>query len=265
MKIHSLQHLLSVTEECFGDIEGLCGDLSDDEWQVQSLCPDWNVRQCLGHAVGVEDALRGWEISSETMPAFERMTGLTEESVTMTAGEFGERTAAIFGERRAELAALSDDDLMRESFTPVGVQAFGRFWAIRIFDMWVHVRDCTIPLGRTTDDHTGAAAITLEEVEGSIGYIVGKKIGLPDGMSLRVDVTGPLARQIGVVVEGRASAVDPGSLEAPDVVLTADSTTLIMLACGRIDPQEKIDSGEISWSGNDEWGEKAARNLAFTM
>ena len=45
----------------------------------------------------------------------------------------------------------------------------------------------------------------------------------------------------------------------------ADTTTFIMLACGRIDPQEQIDAGRISWRGDEAWGEKAARNLRFTM
>ena len=68
-----------------------------------------------------------------------------------------------------------------------------------------------------------------------------------------------------VVVDGRAKAVDPGSLDLPDVVLTADSLTFIMLACGRIDPQSRIDDGAISWSGDAHWGEQAARSLRFTM
>ena len=40
--------------------------------------------------------------------------------------------------------------------------------------------------------------------------------------------------------------------------------TFVMLAAGRIDPQEQIDAGTITWSGDAEWGERAARNLAYT-
>ena len=29
--------------------------------------------------------------------------------------------------------------------------------------------------------------------------------------------------------------------------------------------QAQIDAGKITWSGDDEWGETAARNLAYTM
>jgi hypothetical protein len=38
-----------------------------------------------------------------------------------------------------------------------------------------------------------------------------------------------------------------------------------MLAAGRVDPGERIAAGRISWTGDDEWGERAAHNLAYTM
>ena len=265
MQSYSRQHLTDTTEACYGEITSLCADLSEDEWTVQSLCPAWTVRQATGHAVGVEDVIAGWEISTDNMPPFEKMQALTDASGGMSSAEFSARVSEIFDARRADLAALTDDGVDRPSWTPVGVQTYGGFLEIRIFDMWVHVRDCTIPLGRATDDSGPAAEITLDQVERSIGYIMGKKVGLPDGMSLRADITGPVERQIAAAVDGRARAVDPATLGSPDVVLAADSTTFIMLACGRIDPQIKIDDGSISWSGDAHWGEHAARSLRFTM
>ena len=43
------------------------------------------------------------------------------------------------------------------------------------------------------------------------------------------------------------------------------SETFVMLACGRVDPQERIDSGRVTWRGDAAWGERAARSLRFTM
>ncbi len=266
MQSYSRQYLIDTTEACFGEITALCADLTEDEWQAQSLCPAWTVRQAMGHAVGAEHAICGWEISTDDLPPFERMQALTDASATMTAGEFVARVEEIFNTRRRDLAALTDDDVNRPSFTPVGVQPYWGFLAIRIFDLWVHVRDCTIPLGRASDDGGPAAEVSLDQVERSIGYIMGKRVGLPDGMSLRVEITGPVQRRLAVAVtDGRARAADPASLASPDVVLAADSTTFMMLACGRIDPQVKIDDRSITWSGDAHWGEHAARNLRFTM
>ena len=50
-----------------------------------------------------------------------------------------------------------------------------------------------------------------------------------------------------------------------DVEISTDTLTFIQLACGRIDPQEPIDLGTIYWRGDAELGERAARNLRFTM
>ena len=76
-------------------------------------------------------------------------------------------------------------------------------------------------------------------------------------------LSGPVARDIAVAVDGRARVVD--AVPAPDVEIWTDTLTFIQLACGRIDPQEPIDLGTIYWRGDAELGERAARNLRFTM
>jgi len=251
--------LREALEHCYAAFEGLCGQLSDAEWRAQSLCPEWTVREVVDHVTSIEAVMAGWWPEDDTTPPpFER------------AGEFlADRTAypdkvrAVYDLRRRDLAALSSEDLGRPSWMPVGPGTYGRFLAIRVFDFWVHERDITTPLGRATDDTGVAAEIALAEVENSIGYIVGKKVGLPDGASITFDLTGPLVRQLHVTVDGRAARVE--RLDDPDVVVTTDSTTFIQLACGRIDPQDQIDSGAVSWSGDGELGERAARNLRFTM
>lgn len=255
--------LIGATDSCFSRIQALARDLSDDEWSFQSLCPDWNVREVIAHTVGVEDALWGWSPSVEELPPFEKVSTLVSESTSMPAEDFVARVDEILDGRRTELSGLIDADIEAESLTPVGPQTYGRFLAIRVFDLWVHERDACIPLGRATEDGGIEAEIAVDEVHRSIGYIVGKKIGLPDGMSIRFDLHGGVERQIAVVVEGRASPVD--TLDQPDVVVSADSTAFVMLASGRIDPQETIEAGRISWSGDAEWGETAARSLRFTM
>ena len=104
------------------------------------------------------------------------------------------------------------------------------------------------PLGWPTEDAGPRAEIALAQVEGSIGYIVGKKIGLPDGASIVFHLTGPVKRDLAVVVDGRARTVD--HVEDPDVELTMDTVTFVQLAAGRIDPQRQIDAGLVTWKGN---------------
>ncbi len=249
---------------CFDAIDALAADLSDDEWGEPSLCPGWDVRACMAHVVGVDDALIGWwPRSQDDPPPFGKVADFAREAAGLTPADFVARVAQTHAGRRAELTGLTDDQWHQPCTTPVGPGTYGRFMEIRVFDYWVHERDIAIPLGRTTDDTGPAAEIALDEVHRSMGYIVGKKVGLPDGMGISFDLSGGVDRRIHVAVDGRAEVVE--TLDSPNVTVAADTTTFVMLAAGRIDPQEPIDAGTISWSSDAEWGERAARNLRFTM
>ena len=63
-------------------------------------------------------------------------------------------------------------------------------------------------------------------------------------------------------LDGVSSECD--SVDDPDVVVTTDSTTFMLLAGGRIDAEAAIADGAITWAGDDEWGAKAARSLRYT-
>lgn len=254
--------IAAALDGCYTAIEALCADLTAAEWQAQSLCPDWTVRDVVDHVTGIEAAMVDWLPDDDrTPPPFQRAADFPRDAGSGAA--YLDTVHAVYDRRRRDLAALSPADFERPSWTPVGPGSYGRYLAIRVFDFWVHERDITTPLGRPTDDTGVAAEIALAEVENSIGYIVGKKVGLPDGASISFHLTGPIVRQLNVAVDGRAQRVD--RLDHPDVTVTTDSTTFIQLACGRIDPQLPIDSGALSWSGDPALGERAARNLRFTM
>lgn len=260
--MRSLEEIRAALQSCYTQFEGLCADLSDKDWKAQSLCPDWVVRDVVQHVTSIEAVMAGWLPEDDsTPPPFEKAATFLEG--TDDPAVLAEKVRAVYDERRADLAALTPQDLERPSWMPTGRGTYGRFLEIRVFDFWVHERDITTPLGRTTDDTGIAAEIALAEVEGSIGYIVGKKVGLPDGKSLAFHLSGPITREINVIVDGRAQKVD--HLANPDATLNTDSTTFIQLACGRIDPQAQIDAGRVSWSGDDQIGQRAAHNLRFTM
>lgn len=256
--------LVDAMTQNFDNALALFGSLSEADFGVQSLCPDWTARGVLVHLAAVESMLAGWLPSSVEEPVpFDRAGAYIAGAESMSNQELLASFEAILDQRRDELAALTDDDVARPSMTPVGPQTYGRFLAIRCFDFWVHERDVRMPLARPADDGGLTAEMALREVQLSLGYIVGKKVGLPDGSSITFHLTGPLQRDLHVAVDGRAAVV--GSLDDPTVELTCHSTSFIMLACGRIDPQNEIDEGRVSWSGDAELGERAARNLAFTM
>jgi len=238
--------------------------LSDEDFEVQSLCPDWTARGVLVHLAGVESMLAGWmpDSADDTIP-FAKVAEFMGSAESMSNAELLDAYRAVCAIRAEELAGVTQADIDRPSMTPVGPQTYGRFMAIRAFDFWVHERDVRMPLARPGDDGGAVAELALEEVHLSLGYIVGKKIGLPDQHSITFHLNGPLQKDLHVNVDGRAAVVE--SLDSPDVEVDCHSTSFIMMACGRIDPQVEIDAGRVSWRGNAEYGERAARNLAFTM
>ncbi|MEM7091834.1 MAG: maleylpyruvate isomerase family mycothiol-dependent enzyme [Actinomycetota bacterium] len=261
MSIEAINNL----NTCFDSVDALLAGLSDDQWAVQSYCPDWDVRGVAMHLAAVEHMLIGEEPGSwtDSVP-FDKVGAYVGDVSGLDNAALLERVRATLAERRAEMATYAADQMDLPSMTPVGPQTYGRFMAIRVFDFWVHEQDIRGPLGIPGHESGATAEMALNEIEISLPYIVGKKIGLPDGKSLTFELTGPVERIMHVAVDGRAGNVE--SLDGPaDVVVSANSTTWALLACGRVDPQAEIDAGRISWSGDAEWGETAARNLRFTM
>lgn len=259
-----LAAIRSSLEQSYDAVESLSSRLNNDHWQAQSLCPDWDMRGVVAHLGMMERVMTGWlPASAEEAPPLDRIGPYFEEAAVLDDKAFAARIADIFTERRADLSRLQEQDLDRPSWSPIGPRSYGGFLEMRIFDFWVHERDITTPLGWRSDDGGARAEIALGQVESSIGYIVGKKIGLPDGSSIVFHLTGPIKRDISVVVAGRAKAVD--QVPHPTVELTTDTVTFIQLAAGRIDPQAQIDAGTVTWTGNDELGERAAKNLRFTI
>ena len=258
------QPVLDNLERCFDSFDALLDGLTDEQWATPSLCPGWTVGGVVAHLGAIEHMLLDKAPGSmvDSLP-FELVGEWLASVESLSNAEFLERYRATIAARRAELVEMTDEQLALPSATPVGPGTYGRFMAVRVFDFWVHEQDVRVPLGLPGHEAGPAAEMAIDEIHHSLPYIVGKKVGLPDGMTIAFELTGPVVRTMNVAVTGRAGLVD--SLDAPDVTLTTDSTTFALLACGRIDPQDPIDADKVSWSGDPMLGEQAARNLRFTM
>jgi uncharacterized protein (TIGR03083 family) len=248
-------------EATWAAMDIVAGSLTPEQWASQSLCPAWTTHGVLAHATSIEQVLVGWDPGGDA--PFARIGTVHQELAALSDDELLAQFRAIVEQRRAELGAMTDDDFATHGPTPIGPASYARFMDIRMFDNWVHERDMRIPLGIGGDDSGPTAEKSLDEVHNSLGYIVGKKVGLDDGKSIAFDISGPVSRRMFVRVDGRAAVVD--ELPDPDATLTTDFLTFMLLACGRIDPEEPIGDGRVTWTGDDEIGARAARNLRFTI
>eukprot|EP00919_Chromeraceae_sp_WS-2016_P024087 GHVR01057067.1.p1 GENE.GHVR01057067.1~~GHVR01057067.1.p1 ORF type:complete len:272 (-),score=63.65 GHVR01057067.1:192-1007(-) len=259
---YELADYTAAHQQLFAHYNDLTGRLSDVEMATQSLCPAWDTCGVITHTMGVEVVLTGWAPSAETPPPFEKLGEFNSQVEGLSRSDFAIRVQEITASRLAELDRLDPAMVDAPSFTPAGIATYRRFLQVRVFDLWVHARDIALPLGETLDDTGAAAEMTLQEIDDSVGYIVGKKIALPEGKTIVFRIRGGVDRDIAVSVDGRATRVD--SVDNPDIEVTTDVATFVMLAAGRIDPQKQIDDGKITWSGDDAWGRTAALNLAYT-
>lgn len=249
---------------CWASLEPLLVSLDDDQWAVRSLCPDWTVQGVVTHLAAVEHVLAGWRPTGQDTPLpFDGIVAFGTDASAWTPAVLLDRFQQLMATRLAEITEMSDEEWTVGSPTPVGPGTYGRFMEIRVFDFWVHEQDIRVPLGLAGGAAGPAAEMAIDEIQASMGYIAGKRVGLEDGRSLRFELTGPVARTIDVRTDGRARVVD--DLTDPDATITTDSTTFALLACGRIDPQDPVDDGRITWTGDAELGDRAARNLRFTM
>lgn len=258
------QSCVANLHQCWASLDSLLADLSPDEWATQSLCPDWTVAGVVIHLIAVEEMLLGADPSefAERLP-FDVVGAATEAMSTLSPAELLARFRDVTAQRRSELAAVDDAGFATAVMTPVGPGTYGRFMDIRVFDHWVHEQDIRRPLTRPGHESGPSAERSIDEIRMSLPYIVGKRIGASDGASIRFELTGPVSATFTVRVDGRAVLRDDAL--PVDVTVTADSTTFALLACGRIDPQASIDVGAITWAGDHDLGERAARNLRFTM
>ena len=96
---------LTAHEQLFDTYATWSAGFGADDLAVQSLCPDWDVRGVIAHALGVEVVLDGWTPSTETPPPFAKMGEF--------AAELADRILAVVDERPLLLsgnASIEDEE-----------------------------------------------------------------------------------------------------------------------------------------------------------
>ena len=230
--------------QVFRDIEGLLESLELAEWALPTDCPGWSVQDNVSHIIGTESMILGREapahdpgekdwvknpIGANNEIQVDYRRSWTPEKVL---DEYREVTS----ERIKILEAYSDDDLAADSWTPVGPGTVRDLIAVRVMDCWVHEQDIRRAVGKPGGLDTPVAAHAFGRHRSAIPFVVGKKVGAPDGTTVVVDVAGQPPFAVGV--EGkRANLLDDVPAD-PDVRLETDLETFNRLCCGRGDPAE---------------------------
>jgi uncharacterized protein (TIGR03083 family) len=251
-------------------IDGLLAGLSDQEWSREAL-PGWNVHDVLAHIIGTERMLSGAEyppapggdlgahVRNDIGKANEAwVLALRARSHADLLADFGSVTA----QRLASLRAMPAEEFNAPSWTPAGQATYARFMQIRIFDCWMHEQDIRAAVGLAGNEDGPIAAEALAEVVLALGYIVGKRGRAPDGSSVLIRLTGPVQRDLAVVVDGRARVV-PRIEGEPTASLSLPSSLFLRLAGGRENADAAL--GGIDLGGDEGLARQLATNLAYTI
>ncbi len=253
-------------------LDRLLTGLSEDDWQKPTPLPGWSVHAVVAHIIGTESALLGMptpdaDIDVSALAHVRNDFGASNECwVRHLSAESGadlhQRFRAVTGDRRKRLADMSDDDWNALTPTPAGPDSYGRFMRVRVFDCWMHEHDIRDALGRSASEGEldGAAArLALDEMAASMGYVVSKLGGAPEGSRVAIELTGPLARTIRVVVDGRGRVVDDfGGLE-PTSTLRMDGLRFARLAGGR------VASAPVELGGDEAVGARIVEHLNYVI
>jgi uncharacterized protein (TIGR03083 family) len=255
--------------EEWASLEQLLAGLPAEDWTRPTRLPGWRVTDVVAHLVGTESSLAGDPTPEDgtdvtALPhvrngiaAFNEkwVHALREEKPEAMLARFGEVTAR----RTEQLRRMSQDDFDAPSWTPAGDGTYGRFMQIRIYDCWLHELDIRDTVDRPGHEDGPAAEAALDEPVRVLGYIVGKQAAAPDGSVIRFDITGPVRRELTVVVDGRAKVVAeaPGP---PTATLRMGSPAFMRLTGGRTK-----DTAGVELDGDLALARQVLANLAFTV
>jgi uncharacterized protein (TIGR03083 family) len=253
-------------------IDSLLSSLDGDGWFSPTDLPGWTVHDVTAHLIGTESLLSGIEppttgVNVHGLPHVHNEIGAFNEQWVeglrrVPAPKLLERYREITSARTSTLRNLSESDWNAESSTPVGPAPYGRFMRIRLFDCWLHELDIRDAVGAPGDEGGPRAEMAFKEISSSLGFVVGKRGKAPDGSRITFDLSGPLARELHIAVDGRAALVPV--LDGPPTVTARMSSPLFTrLACGRVHAADHLD--EITIEGDHSLGKRILDNLAFTI
>lgn len=262
------------------DLDALLDGLSEADWQTPSALAGWDVKAVVSHIVGTESFLQGVsapepDIDVKALDHVRNDIGVMNECwVRHLSGEPGAQVLAKFrevtGTRRKILEAMSDDEWNAVSFTPAGPDSYGRFMRIRVFDCWMHEQDIRIGLQRPSSEEESdeelrgpTLRLSLDEVETSMGFVVGKLAKAPEGSRVLFDLSGPAAREIRVSVDGRARLVADFGGAQPTTTIRVDALQFTRLAGGR--PLCLARSQDVELIGDRDVAERIIERINFVI
>jgi uncharacterized protein (TIGR03083 family) len=265
----SMQRYVDALEQVAGSFAEVVESLRPEQWDLETECPGWAVRDQVAHVVALERQLLGQPLPPRLPSYPPHVQGPSAEHMENGIAALRELSHAELLAELRDLCGRHVAQLRAGELTPETIVQgalgndvpAGRALPVRVFDLWAHEQDV-----RRAADVPGnlagpAAAVVRDQVLAMLPYLVGKQVAPPPGTSVAFDVTGPTTLQTTVVVgdDARASA-RPGVAADATTTVRTDYQTFTRLACGRIDPT----TAPVRLDGDEALGRQVLGVLAIT-
>lgn len=260
----------------WAELDTLVSGFDAAQWQAATPLPGWNVHDVLAHVIGTESMLQGVgtpeaDMDVSTFKHVRNDIGVLNERWVRRMRDLGdaellEKFRATTAQRRRALSVLSNHDWNQVTATPAGPDSYGRFMRIRVFDCWMHELDIRDAVGQQAgvSELVGPAAeLSLDEMATSMGFVVGKLGGAPEGSRVSLELTGPVGRTINVAVEGRAQVVDDFGDHDPTTTIRLDALDFARLAGGRTTAAQRPDA--VVYGGDEAVGRRVVEHLNYVI
>jgi uncharacterized protein (TIGR03083 family) len=256
------------------EIDMVLAGLAGEQWQAQSPLPGWTVHDVTAHVIGTESMLQGVatpeaDIDVSTLKHVRNDVGVMNERWVrklrgISPAELLDRLRDTTAKRREALSDMPDDEWNQITATPAGPDTYGRFMRVRDFDCWMHLHDIRDALDQPAAELAGSSSrLALDEMAASMGFVVGKLGGAPEGSRVVIELTGPLQRSINVAVEGRGQVVEDFGGREPTATIALDGLLFTRLAGGRTTVEQHPDT--VSYGGDEAVGRRIVEHLNYVI
>jgi uncharacterized protein (TIGR03083 family) len=269
----SSEAVIESLAEVWASVADACRDLDDGQWALPTDCPGWSVQDQLSHLIGVERTLLGDPAPSPVSPVpgyvknpIGEMNEAWIESYRQLSGsEVLAEFVEVTDRRLAALRGFPPDKFDEVGWSPIGQVPYRDFMGTRVLDSWTHEQDIRRAVDRSGGRNGAGEKHILTQCAGAMSFVVGKKVGPPDGTTVLFEVSGALGRPVPVVVEEGRAYVRPELPSDPTVTLTMDQEAFWRLGFGRLSSADVLASGEVRLSGDAALGERVLESMNFMI
>ena len=253
-------------------IERLYSGFEGADYERPTCLPGWTVKDQLSHLVGTEEMLAGVGAPAVDVSHLGHLrndiAAMNEVWVEARRSQPGPEVLAAFrgitAERLAALGAMTQADFDAPSWTPAGPdETYGRFMRIRAYDSFMHEHDARAAVGAPDREDPAALRSALDETATALGFIVGRRAALPEGTTVRIELTGAAPVTYLVAVTDRARVVEELDSEAT-VRVVMPGMLFLRLTGGRTDAAPHMGT-DIDLGGDPDLGRRLVASLAFTI